>query len=311
MPFLRINAEGDAPVWHGTGALLGSRFDRVSDAPGPVVVMIHGYKYRPGDRYHCPHRGILSPFSDHTARGAPSWPRQLGFGTGRADEGLGIGFGWNARGALWTAQARATEAGRALARVLERLHRQCPDRPVHIVAHSMGTGVALEALHHLPPGAVSRILSLTGACYQSRVEAALATQAGARAEFINVTSRENDTFDFLYERLIAPPRPGDRAIGLGLAHDNVLTLQLDSAQTLTHLDRLGCPVGPSQRRVCHWSAYSRPGVLRFYDRLIRRPEIFTFDRLRRGLPEQPDPRWSRLVAMPALPRPLPPVAKAS
>ena len=311
MPFLRINAYGEVPELHGTDAALGPRLDWYGDEPGPIVVMTHGYKYRPADPVHCPHIGMLSPACDHVTRGAPSWPRQLGFGTGRADEGLGIAFGWDARGALWTAERRATEAGRALAEVLDRLRRRNPDRPVHIVAHSMGTELALEALHHLPPGSVQRILSLTGACYRSRVEAALSTPAGRRAEFINVTSRENDTFDFLYERLIAPPVPGDRTIGLGIDRSNVLTLQLDCPQTLAHLDRLGCAVGPSERRICHWSSYTRPGVLRFYDRLIRRPEIFTLDRLRRGVPARPAPRWSRLVAMPALPRPLPPVAKAS
>ncbi|WP_233270337.1 alpha/beta hydrolase [Chachezhania sediminis] len=272
--------------------------------------MIHGYKYLPGHPHHCPHLGILSP-APQVGTGTPSWPRQLGFGAGLPGEGLAIAFGWDARGALWTAERQARRAGRALAQVIGRLHTAAPGRPVHLVAHSMGTELALEALHHLPPGAIGRILSLTGACYQSRVAGALATPAGRRAEFVNITSRENDAFDFLYERLIAPPAAGDRAIGQGLDLPNLLTLQLDCSRTLAHLERLDCPVGGSARRICHWSSYTRPGVLRFYERLIRQPGIFTLDRLRRGLPESPEKRWSRLMSLPSLPRPLPSGIEAS
>ncbi|MEY8841579.1 hypothetical protein AB9K41_21335, partial [Cribrihabitans sp. XS_ASV171] len=131
------------------------------------------------------------------------------------------------------------------------------------------------------------------------------------AEFINITSRENDLFDFLFERLIAPPRPGDRAIGLGLDAPNAVTLQLDCTGTLDHISRLAHPIAGAQHRICHWSSYMRPGVLHFYNALLREPERLSLDTLRRGLPEAPAPRWSRLLALPCPDLPLPFARKAS
>jgi hypothetical protein len=141
---------------------------------------------------------------------------------------------------------------------------------------------------------VHRILSLTGACYSARAAGALATPAGRAAEVINVTSRENDAFDFMYERLIAPPRPGDRAIGHGLDAPNAVTLQIDHPTTIGHLDRLGMPIAGPDRIVCHWSSYTRPGLLRCYNRLLRTPERYPLAALRPAL-TRPDPRWSRLL----------------
>lgn len=295
MPVIRINANRDQAVLHGSPRPLAAALAPHQTTQGPVVVMIHGYKFLPGHALHCPHDHILATHPRNVPFRPPSWPRQLGFGTGNRDEGLAIAFGWSARGPLWRALRRARRAGRALAQVLLQLHQHNPRRPVHIVAHSMGIELALEALHHLPPGAVQRVLSLTGASYQSRLQTALQTRAGRQAEFVNVTSRENDLFDFLYERLIAPPTRQDRSIGQGISAPNALTLQLDCPQTLRHLARLGAPIGAPQRRICHWSSYTRPGVLRFYHDLLRQPDRLSLPALQQGLPEQSAPRWSRLI----------------
>ena len=310
MPVLRINAEGDTPRLHTSPRPVDEALARCG-GDGPVAVMIHGYKYQPGSARNCPHLHILALHPRDMPWRAPSWPRQLGFGTGHQDEGLAIAFGWNARGALWRAQRRAVEAGRALAEIVRDVRRRLPGRPVHVLAHSLGIELALEALHHLPPGAIDRIVSMTGASYRSRALAALATPAGRRAEFFNITSRENDAFDFLFERLIAPPVRRDSAISHGLDAPNALTLQLDCTRTLDHIARLGASVGAPERRICHWSAYTRPGILRFYNDLLRRPEHWSLNALRRGLPEAPEPRWSRLMALPPLPLPLPLPQKAS
>lgn len=334
MPVVRINARGEQPSLHNSPQPVWDRLSHVlantlpqapahtpedttatttgsgpvsepmsGQASGPVIVMIHGFKYLPGHRRHCPHRHILSLHPQDTPWRVPSWPRQLGFGTGHRNEGLAIAFGWEARGALWQAQKRAVQAGRALAKVIARIKQRDPRRPVHVVAHSMGTELALEALHHLPAGGINRILSLTGASYSSRVYDALETPAGRSTEFINITSRENDPFDFLFERLITPPCPGDRAMGFGIDAPNAVTVQLDCAGTLDHLDRLGAPIAQPKRRVCHWSSYTRPGVLQFYNDLLRRPDHLPLRTIRSGLPGTPDPRWSRLVTRPSLPKP--------
>lgn len=311
MAVIRINAIGEQPALHRSPEPVDQALRRAGAAAGPAIVMIHGFKYLPGHRIHCPHRHILALQPEALPWRAPSWPRQLGFGAGHGDEGVAVAFGWQARGALWAAQRRAVEAGRALAQVIATLHHQRPERPVHIIAHSLGSELALEALHHLPRGAVGRIISLAGACHRSRTQAALATEAGRAADFINVTSRENDPFDFLFERLITPPRPGDRAIGQGLEAPNAVTLQLDCPGTLQHLERLGAAIAAPERRICHWSSYTRPGVLQFYKDLLRRPESLPLSVIRRGLPQDAAPRWSRLIAPPSLALPLPFAQKAS
>lgn len=311
MPVIRINAKGETARLHGSPAPVEAALARIGPTEGPAVVMIHGFKYQPGHQQHCPHRHILALHPEALPWSAPSWPRQLGFGTGLKAEGLAVAFGWEARGTLWAAQRRAVEAGRALAKVIAALRAQAPERPVHVIGHSLGTELALEALHHLPAGSVGRIISLTGACYQSRAQAALATEAGRGVEFVNITSRENDPFDFLFERLIAPPQAGDRAIGHGLEAANAVTLQMDCAGTLAHLTGMGAAIGAPERRVCHWSSYTRPGALQFYKDLLRRPERLPLAALRLGVPPRPAPRWSRLLALPGLPRPLPFAQKAS
>lgn len=305
MPVIRINANGSDLGLHDSPQPALSLLRSVARGPGPVVVMTHGYRFRPGHPVHCPHRDILS------ADPGRGWPHRLGFSGGNPEEGLAIAFGWNTRASPALAHRRAVAAGQALARLIAALNRMTSGRGVHVIAHSMGSEPALEALHRLPAGAVGRIVLLTGASYASRAAAALQTPAGRGAEVFNITSRENDAFDFLFERLIAPPQRGDRAIGLGLEAPNAVTLQLDCADTLTHLARLGVRIGPPRRRVCHWSAYTRPGALDFYRCLLRDPERLSLAAIRSGLPARPAPRWSRLLAPPPIALPLPFAQNAS
>lgn len=305
MALIRINARGQTAELHGSPAPLESLLQRATTGDGPVIVMIHGYNYRPGGRSNCPHRHLLSLEPAHLPWRAPSWPRQLGFGLGHADEGLGIAFGWNACGTLRQAQASAARAGQALAQVCALLHRQDPRRPVHVIGHSLGIEVALEMLHHLPQGAIGRIISLFGASFQSRTATALDTPAGRSAEFINITSRENDPFDFLFERLTRLPTRGDHAIGHGLNAANAVTLPLDDADTLNHLRTLGYAIAQPQHRICHWSSFTRPGTLRFYRHLLRQPKETPLQRLRPACPPRSARRWSRLFALRPFAAPLP------
>ncbi|WP_406645944.1 alpha/beta hydrolase [Aliisedimentitalea scapharcae] len=305
MPLIRINARRDIPYLHQSSQSLWPLLHQASATPGPVIVMIHGFQYQPDHPRNCPHRHILSFEPLAVSRSPVSWPAHLGFGQGASDEGLGVAFGWDASGVLWQAQRRARQAGRALAQVLAYLHRCCPTKPIHIVAHSMGVEPACAALQHLPAGSVCRILSLTGACYRSVAQSALATPAGQTAEFINVTSRENDLFDFLYERLITPPLRGDRALGSGIDACNAVTLQLDCADTLAHLARIGASIAPPTRRICHWSTYMRPGALTFYGDLLRHAHRLPLDLLHRAPPQHDVTRRSRHVARPSRVAPLP------
>lgn len=264
--------------------------------------MTHGYTYCPHDPVDCPHHLVFSMTPQTYPKRVKSWPRALGLD--RTDR-LTVAFGWNAHGTLWSARRCALQAGQALARVVIGLKQENPNRPIHFIGHSLGVELALEALHHLEPGDLSRIISLTGATYRARALAALSTPAGAAAEFINVTARENDLFDFLFERLIAPPLPHDRAIGQGIAAANAVTLQLDCRDSLNALAALGVSIEAPDRRVCHWSSYMRPGVFALYDRLLSSDKPLSLATLRNALPEQTDARWSRLFAMPRYDFPLP------
>lgn len=300
MPLIRINAACDRPKLHDHPAASDLRSEIARRDPtgsGPIIIMTHGYKYAPGHRHACPHRSIFT-----RQPGVPaSWPRALGFGRGADEPGLGIAFGWHARGTLYAAQRRTPKAGRALRELILTLKSLWPDRPVHVMAHSMGSELFFHALPDLPPHSLHRAILMTSASFLSRAEAALASDAGRTIELINVTSRENDLFDFLCERMLSDQFYPEPTLGHGLKAEHSVTLQLDCPVTLNHLSQLGRPIEPPRRRICHWSSYSRRGILRFYGDLLRHPDRFPLDLLRQGLPPSPQPRWSRLLPDPNWP----------
>lgn len=258
----------------------------------PVVVMIHGYRFAPDARGgNCPHGHIFSmqpPAQDWTAI---SWPRHLGLNCGRA---LAIGFGWPARGQFRGACARARAAGRALAELAALVQSLDPGRAFDVVGHSLGARVALAALPHAEAGDFRRMILLAAAELRRPAQRAMASAAGRAVQVVNVTTRENDLFDFLFEWLGAAGL--DTAIGQGLreARANWLDLQLDQAASLTALARLGHVLPAPPARISHWSPYLRPGALGLYRAIL--DGSLPLERLRSALPERRDPRWSRLLA---------------
>lgn len=267
---------------------------------GPVTVMIHGYRYRPGAGEDCPHGALFNPAGTLAPVRRQSWARKLGFD---APDRLGIGFGWNGLATLQQAFSQAGKAGRPLAGLVRLLRRLAPDRQVQLIGHSMGARVALAALPALCPGDVGRIVLLTGAEFTRTARAALTSPAGRYATVLNVTSRENDLFDFLAEWLLPAPAPGERVIGAGLAAPNVIDLQLDNPDAEKALDRLGFAIPGARKRICHWSTYLRDGVFPLYRAFL--DEDLPPSLLRAALPDHHQPRWSRLTprlpAPPALP----------
>ena len=205
--------------------------------------MIHGFRFSPTVAGQSPHRHILSLAPDPGCWKAMSWPRHLGFGRHRG-EGLAIAFGWEARGTLWRAYDEAARAGRALATLLARIAALSPGRRVGVIAHCLGARVVLQALPHLDRPVLGRAVLLAAAEFRARAAGALATPAGRAAEFVNVTSRENDLFDLLIETLL--PLTRDRTLGLGLPGRpaNWLDLPLDHAPTLAALAGLGHRIAP-------------------------------------------------------------------
>ncbi|TMV84932.1 DUF726 domain-containing protein, partial [Thioclava sp. BHET1] len=198
---------------------------------------------------------------------AISWPRQLGFGQS-PQEGLAIAFGWNALGTIWQAHAEAARAGRALADLLARIRTLRPDARISAIGHSLGARVILQCLRLQTTPALSRAVLIAAAEFRRPALAALDSPAGRTCEIVNITSRENDLFDFLIERLLT--RRMDRAIGLGLGrrHPGWLDLQLDAPETLAALGRMGFQIVGAEARICHWSLYLRPGVFALYRALL-------------------------------------------
>lgn len=306
MPLIRINARGHDPVLHGEGLCALPWVAEAAQGRGPVILMLHGYKFQPGHPVHCPHGHILAEQDSNPCPKAVSWPVRLGFATGAADEGLGIAFGWAARGRLRDVYGRAPAAGHALAQVVRTLRAAAPERPIHAIGHSMGARVILQAMPHLARGDLERVVLLAAAEYRSVAQAMLATPAGQGSTVINVTTRENALFDFLFERIVPAPFHGDRALGAGLGtrlgsgagpdpspSDRHLTLPIDDPALLDALARRGMAVAPPQAAVCHWSAYRRDGIMKLYATLLRHPEAWPLAQLAAALPPPGAPRGAR------------------
>lgn len=157
----------------------------------PTIIMIHGYRFHPWLSRHNPHRKLF-----------PHWREWLGDGA--------FGFGWDSGGGClaparawfsgrWNsyryAWDMAERAGGVLAKIIGT-SGPC----VKIVAHSLGTRVALKALRDLPEGRVSRVLLIAGA---ERSQRALAVSMYAKTKTLNVACREDGVLHHL-GRLMEP-----------------------------------------------------------------------------------------------------------
>lgn len=316
MPLISVNARGAEPVAHhaAAGTLTDQMAAALADLPGdaPLVVMIHGFRFIPDRAAANPHTHILALHPAGKCNGAISWPRHLGM-AGPVTAGLAIGFGWNAGGSIWQAYHRAAEAGVALSHLLALIAALAPGRKVDIIAHSLGARVTFEALLQPGPASVGRVILMAGAEFGCRAAAAAASPKGRAADFINITTRENDLFDALLELLIHPGPARQRGLGQGLPKPapNWFDIQIDKPETLAGLASLGFRIAPPRRRICHWSTYLRPGLFALYRALLTRPGALPLPLLRAHLPQAHDPRWSRLFAAFPSGLPLPPLRNAS
>ncbi|MEX1660673.1 alpha/beta fold hydrolase [uncultured Thioclava sp.] len=288
MPLFNINAEGAPP------ADLIAQANALPEG-APIIVMVHGYGFSPSDPKRDPHSHIFALEPSFDLHTATSWPRALGFGGQNPGEGLAIGFGWESTGRLARIYDMAEIAAQRLARLITQLS-EVSDRPVGLIGHSMGCHVGLRALRYLHAGRVSRMVLLAAAEFQSRAEEAMASPAGRACEVLNVTTRENDLFDFLME--LGVGRGRERCIGNGLSRPlrNWVDLQIDAPDVIATLADIGYPVALSDRRVCHFSCYMRDGLFDLYRAVLRAPERLPLPYLAQALPQVQAPRWSRLFA---------------
>ena len=176
--------------------------------------------------------------------------------------------------------------------MIEELRRALPGRPVHAVAHSLGARVVLSAMRHLPEGALGRAILMSPAEHRGPARAALAAPGGRRAEVISVRSAENLFYDAGLQVLVPRPEP---VLGFGLpGHAGWLDLDPCAPAVMEASRRLGYPIAPRRWRVCHYSSYARPGLMRLYRALLRQPERTPLSALRvtrpsRGLAPASEP----------------------
>lgn len=259
MIHLAVNSGADLPLGdleHGLHSL---------PTGAPVVIMTHGLRYCPSDRDNDPHRLILSPNADTACWKVVSWPRRLDL-----QQGMTIGFGWSARSSVWSAYHDAPMAAHHLARLIRHIRDQAPTRPVHLIGHSLGARVILQALPYLRSRDVQRALLLSPAEFHSAAQSALDCAAGRSTEIFSVLSRQNTTFDLLLRA--AMPGMGATLGRTGPDRHNWLDLRIDRAHTQRALEAFGHQIAADARRVCHWSGYLRDGVWPFYRDLLTRPQ---------------------------------------
>ncbi|SFI54290.1 DUF726 domain-containing protein [Celeribacter neptunius] len=300
MPQLKINSDGPFLPPGARRDLRRALRDTPRDAP--VIICVHGFKFSPKIPRHDPHDHILALDPGSPCRKARSWPRALGFGSGTAKEGLCIGLGWEARGSIWQAYARARQTGEALARLIWKL-----DRPVQVIGHSLGARVILSALPHLPAGTVERAVLLAAAEFRSTALHALDSEAGRAAQILNVTSRENDLFDLMVELALRPDHGPSRSLGSGLGEirRGWCDMQIDDPATRAAFRHLGHDIPAPDRRICHWSPYLRDGLFEIYRTVLRHPERLPIPLLQELLPQPAERGHTRFLSALSRPAPLP------
>ena len=279
MPLLRINAIGRDLVLHETSGNTDAALRAALRHPGPVIVMVHGYKFLPGDPIHCPHDHIFSTATKFKCNKALSWPRHLGLGQADPNEGVAIAFGWQARGKLKAARDTSLQAAICLAQLISTIRSLAPNRPVNLLAHSLGAHLVLEAMRYLARNDLCRAILMNGATYQSHAMKCLASPAGRTCEVINVISRENAAYDRLFQWALPSDIIGDLPVGHGIPARNALSLRIDRPEVRKALETLGYPIAPEVHYHCHWSTYLRPGLFDFYRALIHDPNCLSFSRL--------------------------------
>jgi len=248
-----------------------------------VTIMIHGFRFSPWDAANTPHAHILSLAPRRDCWKAVSWPRHLRLH--RAGAGLGIGFGWHARGSLTRVAQRAFGVGGSLANMIREIKRMRGDLRVNILAHSLGARVALAAVAELPARHVDRLILLSGAEYRGLARAAIDTPAGRTAQVLNVTSGENAVFDAIFRLAVPAPTLGDWPLSAGLRDaPGWVDLRVDCGEALGVLRGLGIHTRAPATRVCHWSTYLRPGLFTLYRGVFDPEQPDLLPRLAASLP---------------------------
>ncbi|MEM1276357.1 MAG: hypothetical protein AAGH74_07515 [Pseudomonadota bacterium] len=223
-------------------------------------------------------------------------------------DGLCIAFGWEARSTQSGGQMRtfariyrdAAMAAEALGELTAYIAERRPDLRIDMLAHSLGARVALGCLYKQPLDQYGRIILMGAAEFVEEAEAALA--APYQAEIYHLLSRANDLFDGMFS-FFAPSHHAfcNRSLGikgLGRVHARWLDLQLDLPALGDWMELRGHGL-MRQDRISHWHFYADPGAMSFYRAILRHRPPHAIRNLRAArIPEEIEPRWSRLIGPP-------------
>ena len=305
------------------------------------LVMVNGFLFDPkhavtpepedtdnphGRIYHFKDTGERNEQRHHTT----GWPLWMGFDEGdrSGSSGLAVAFGWHSQPGFASSlidhfknfYARAYEnAGLAawvLVNVLDELAATLPDRPIDIMAHSLGSrvvvrAIALAAKHHPDlTERIGRVVFLGGAEYV--VEAQLMytrlhdLNRPRRPDFYNIVSRENDVLDKLGENF-GPRTFGNSQVighnGLDMSDrarktvPNWIDLQIDSERLQDWmLGQRGIEVsGDRPNNIWdHWYYYTFRGNMDLYTGILRDRPLWDISALRGAenpIPEGVPKRW--------------------
>ncbi|QFT62312.1 alpha/beta hydrolase [Roseivivax sp. THAF30] len=286
MPVLPVTALPEGLVPHDADMPLAAQMaEALAGSSGPIIVMVHGFTYAPGRGIHCPHETLFNAYPQRRADGTRrmSWPRRLGCLEAGPDAALGISFGWPARGSIWKAAHEADAAGARLAELVRELRLLAPHRPISAIGHSLGAKVILRALAAAPARSIESALLLAPAATRADLKAARHAPAGQTVRIASVAGRENWVFEALYlTAMAAGGRPALPLVRSDVECGRGVSLRIDDAVSLQRLSAAGYQIGAPRHPICHWSAYTRPGLMRLYRDLLtgRLP----FDVLRMILP---------------------------
>ncbi len=259
----------------------------------PIVIMVHGYGHHPLMPSADPTHHIFAPdVAAHSAHKI-SWPMAMGFGEGACHQGLCLTYSWPGRieiqTSFWqrlnrfsTIYNRCEVAACSLAQLIICLNEITPDRPVNLLAHSLGARTALLALTHLPRNTVSRLVLMGAAVYVSEAQAIMRSPLAAQtAHVLNVTARENRIYDILFEAIAPRQNVCDASLGQGWpdAPANWTEMQLDNPETGRILARHGVGLGGGSKLFSHCGFYDRPGMMTFYRRLLADPDPICLETL--------------------------------
>jgi len=301
----------------GESGLLGAPLPPASACAGRTLVMIHGYRYAPGDADACPHASLYgadAPPARLSGGGRViSWPQALGV----SEADLCVAYGWRAR-ASHVAQLLRTgrngfaavydaagAAGAALAPALADLGR-ARAAPVDMIAHSLGARVALSAVRALAEAGradalarLGRMVLLAPAAFAGEARATLdaCARIGARTpEVCCVLSRANAPFDALFA-MVAPSGQGAALgrDGLGARRRGWIDLAFDDPALIGWAAARGVTLAPPAPGPCHWSVYARPGAMDLHRAILSRAPGFGPEEMRAsGAPlHAPRPRLAR------------------